>query len=83
MKKKITMTVTDIRSLAEGVFSMKLRYPEGDMPKEVRPGQFAGLYTNDPSKLLYVAEKLSELWECPAEQAARICYENSLKLFGL
>lgn len=38
---------------------------------------------NDPSKLLYVAEKLSELWECPAEQAARICYENSLKLFGL
>ena len=52
MKKKITMTVTDIRSLAEGVFSMKLRYPEGDMPKEVRPGQFAGLYTNDPSKLL-------------------------------
>ena len=52
MKKKTTMTVTDIRSLAEGVFSMKLRYPEGDLPEEVKPGQFAGLYPNDPSKLL-------------------------------
>ena len=52
MKRKTTMTVTDIRSLAEGVFSMKLRYPEGDVPEEVRPGQFAGLYPNDPSKLL-------------------------------
>ena len=52
MKKKTTMTVTDIRRLAEGVFSMKLRYPEGDLPEEVKPGQFAGLYPNDPSKLL-------------------------------
>ena len=52
MKKKTTMTVTDIRRLAEAVFSMKLRYPEGDLPEEVKPGQFAGLYPNDPSKLL-------------------------------
>ena len=52
MKKKTTMTVTDIRSLAEGVFSMKLRYPEGDLPGEVMPGQFAGLFPNDSSKLL-------------------------------
>ena len=52
MKKKTTMTVTEIRSLAEGVFSMKLRYPENEIPQEVRPGQFAGLYPNDPSKLL-------------------------------
>ena len=52
MKKKTTMTVTEIRSLAEGIFSMKLRYPEGDAPEKVMPGQFAGLYPNDPSKLL-------------------------------
>ena len=52
MKKKTTMTVTEIRSLAEGIFSMKLRYPEGDAPEKVLPGQFAGLYPNDPSKLL-------------------------------
>lgn len=31
---------------------MKLQYPERDMPKEVRPGQFAGLFPNDSSMLL-------------------------------
>ena len=38
---------------------------------------------NDPAKLRYVAEKLSELWDCTAEEAAEICYQNSLRLFGL
>lgn len=52
MKKKTTMTVTDIRSIAEGICSMTLQYPEGEKPEKVRPGQFAGLYPNDPSKLL-------------------------------
>ncbi len=52
MKKKTTMTVTDIRFLAEGICSMTLKYPENAAPEEVRPGQFAGLYPNDPSKLL-------------------------------
>lgn len=52
MKKKIRMTVTDIRSLAEGICSMTLQYPEGEAPAEVRPGQFAGLYPNDASMLL-------------------------------
>ena len=52
MKKKTTMTVTDIRCLAEGIYSMKLQYPERDLPVEVKPGQFAGLYPNDPSMLL-------------------------------
>jgi dihydroorotate dehydrogenase electron transfer subunit len=52
MKKKTTMTVTEMRCLAEGIYSMKLQYPEWDMPQEVKPGQFAGLYPNDPSKLL-------------------------------
>ena len=52
MKKKTTMTVTDIKNIAEGIWSMILRYPEGERPEEVKPGQFAGLYPNDPSKLL-------------------------------
>ena len=52
MKKKTTMTVTDIRCLAEGIYSMKLQYPERNLPVEVKPGQFAGLYPNDPSMLL-------------------------------
>ena len=52
MKKKTTMTVTDIRCLAEGIYSMKLQYPERNLPVEVKPGQFAGLDPNDPSMLL-------------------------------
>ncbi len=52
MKKKTTMTVTDMRCLAEGIYSMALQYSEQDVPEEVRPGQFAGLYPNDPSRLL-------------------------------
>ena len=52
MKKKTTMTVTQIRSLAEDIFSMKLQYPEKDRKQEVKPGQFAGLYPNDASMLL-------------------------------
>ena len=52
MKKKTTMTVTDIRCLAEGIFSLTLQYPEGEAPREVIPGQFAGIYTGDRSMLL-------------------------------
>ena len=52
MKKKTKMIVTDIRFLADGICSMTLRYPEGEAPAEVKPGQFAGLYPNDASMLL-------------------------------
>ena len=52
MKKKTTMTVTDMRCLAEGIFSMTLQYPEGEEPRDVKPGQFAGIYTKDRSMLL-------------------------------
>lgn len=52
MKKKTGMIVTDIRFLAEGICSMTLRYPDGEAPAEVKPGQFAGLYPNDASMLL-------------------------------
>lgn len=54
MKKKVIMTVTDSSCLAEGIYSLTLQYPEGEAPEagEVIPGQFAGLYPSDPSKLL-------------------------------
>ena len=52
MKKKTRMKVTEVRFLAEGICSMKLQYPEGEAPDQVIPGQFAGLYPNDASKLL-------------------------------
>lgn len=52
MKKKTTMTVADIRCLAGGIYSLTLRYPEGEAPEEVRPGQFAGIYPPDASMLL-------------------------------
>jgi len=52
MKKKTQMTVTDTCRLAEGIYSMTLRYPEGAAPDRVVPGQFAGIYTGNPAMLL-------------------------------
>ena len=52
MKKKTQMTVTDSCRLAEGIYSMTLRYPKGEEPDRVEPGQFAGIYTNSPAMLL-------------------------------
>ena len=52
MKKKTTMKVTGIKCLAEGIFSMTLQYPEGEAPRGIIPGQFAGIYTNDRAMLL-------------------------------
>ncbi len=44
MKKKTTMTVLDSRMLAQDIWSLELAYAPEDLPEEVRPGQFAGLY---------------------------------------
>ena len=52
MKKKTQMTVTEACRLAEGIYSMTLRYPEGEAPDRVKPGQFAGIYTGSPAMLL-------------------------------
>ena len=35
MKKKTQMTVTDSCRLAEGIYSMTLRYPKGEEPDRV------------------------------------------------
>lgn len=52
MKKKTSMRVVESRSLAENIFSLTLAYDPAERPEEVRPGQFVGLYPNDPSRLL-------------------------------
>lgn len=51
-KTKQTLTVTDIRKIAAGVWSMTLQYDAGSEPEEVRPGQFVGVYPDDASMLL-------------------------------
>lgn len=44
MKKKTTMTVADSRRLTQEIWSLELSYASEDLPGEVRPGQFAGIY---------------------------------------
>ena len=52
MKKKTSMTVLDSRQLAEGIYSLILAYPAGEAPRQVLPGQFAGIFPCDSSALL-------------------------------
>ena len=52
MKKKTEMTVLDSRMLAQDIWSLELAYAPDDIPEEVRPGQFAGLYPLDGDLLL-------------------------------
>ena len=46
------MTVLDSRMLAQDIWSLELAYAPEDIPEEVRPGQFAGLYPPDGDLLL-------------------------------
>ena len=50
--KKTSMLVTESSALAEGIWSLTLQYGPEDMPEEVRPGQFAGIFPKDGSMLL-------------------------------
>lgn len=50
--KKTSMLVTESSALAEGIYSLTLQYGPEDMPEEVRPGQFAGIFPKDASMLL-------------------------------
>ncbi len=52
MKKKTEMTVLDSRKLAQDIWSLELAYAPEDIPEQVRPGQFAGLYPPDGDLLL-------------------------------
>ena len=52
MKKKTTMTVLDSRMLAQDIWSLELAYAPEDLPDEVRPGQFAGLFPAGGEMLL-------------------------------
>ncbi len=50
--KKTSMLVTESSKLAEGIYSLTLQYGPEDLPEEVRPGQFAGIFPADGSMLL-------------------------------
>lgn len=50
--KKTSMLVTESSKLAEGIYSLTLQYGPEDLPEEVRPGQFAGIFPVDGSMLL-------------------------------
>lgn len=51
-KSKQTLRVAGADVLAKGVYSLTLEYPAETSPREVRPGQFVGVFTPDPSALL-------------------------------
>lgn len=52
MRTREFLTVQQQTRIAEGIYDLRLAYPEGTAPSGVRPGQFVGVYTNDPAKLL-------------------------------
>lgn len=54
---------------------------ETDCPY-MAPEPFRGK-RNDPGKLYRMAEKLSELWDCPLEEVHRITLENGKRLYRL
>ena len=54
---------------------------ETDCPY-MAPEPFRGK-RNDPGKLYRMAEKLSELWDCPLEKVHRITLENGKRLYRL
>jgi dihydroorotate dehydrogenase electron transfer subunit len=51
-KTKKTLTVISCERIAEGIFSLVLRYAEGEAPEGVRPGQFVGVYSKDSGRIL-------------------------------
>ena len=71
-KKKISMRVAESREIAEGIYALTLVYPEGEAPEAVRPGQFAGLYPNDPTAILPRPISICR-WN-PAERSLRFVY---------
>lgn len=71
-KTKQTLLVTESSRLAEGVFSLTLQYAEGSEPKEVRPGQFVGVYTSDSARLLPRPISICE-WN-PGSRSLRLVY---------
>lgn len=72
MKRKTRMTVTSNRCLTDGIYSMTLQYPEGEMPEAVKPGQFAGIYTGNPAMLLPRPISICD-WD-PADRALRFVF---------
>lgn len=72
MKKKTTMTVLDSHMLAQDIWSLELAYAPEDLPEEVCPGQFAGLFPAGGEMLLMRPISICR-WD-PARGALRFVY---------
>ena len=66
------MRVTESSRLADGVYSLTLQYRENEAPEAVAPGQFVGVYTDDPSALLPRPISICR-WN-PAQRTLRLVY---------
>ena len=51
-KTKQKVTIIESTRLSDGVYSLTMEYPEGQAPAKVKPGQFVGVFTKDPARLL-------------------------------
>ena len=77
MKKKTTMTVADIRRIAQEIWSLELAYAPGEAPDQVRPGQFAGIYPAAADLLLMRPSSICR-WD-PARSVLRFVYRAAGK----
>ena len=76
-KSKQTLRVTGAQVLAEGVYSLTLAFPADAIPREIRPGQFVGVFTGDPSALLMRPISICEWDGCAGK--LRLVYRTAGK----
>ena len=73
-KSKQTLPVTEAGQIAEGIYSLTVQYPESSAPREVRPGQFVGVYPKDAASLLPRPISICEWNE--GERTLRLVYRT-------
>lgn len=76
MKKTAEMTVLSNVRIADGVFSLALTAPAG-MFDGICPGQFVGVYPNDPSRLLPRPISICRFTEEGGDQRIRLVYRTA------
>ncbi len=69
IKKKVDAKVISQKEIADGIFDLWL---ETELYKDVKPGQFVGVYPNDPSLLLPRPISICRVDE--DREAIRLCY---------
>lgn len=71
-KSKQRLVIREAGPIAEGIYSLSVQYPEETAPKEVRPGQFVGVYPKDAAALLPRPISICE-WD-PETRTLRLVY---------